>query len=102
MCVARHIWVGLQWGGSLRIEVQPLPPPPQFVVLFLQFFHFVSLCPNTEQSRLPIGHLQNENDCHVSYISIYLIAIQYLIRDNVLPTHLSYAIPLDHHLILSA
>jgi len=102
MCVARHIWVGLQWGGSLRIEVQPQPPAPHLLFCFCNFFHFVSLCPNTKQPRLPIGHLQNENDCHVSYISIYLIAIQSPIRDNVLPTHLSYAIPLDHHLILSA
>jgi hypothetical protein len=94
------IWVGLQWARSLNTKVQN----PQIHLLFsffCNFFHLVSLCPNTKQPRSPINHLQNENERHVSYISIYLIAIQSLMRYNVLPTHLSYA-ALDCHLILSA
>jgi hypothetical protein len=95
---------GLGCNGQDRIGVHP--PPPFFsqihlLFCFCNFFHFASLCPNIEQPRLPIGRLQNENDHHVSYISIYLIATQSFIRNNVLLTHLSY-VALDDHLILSA
>ncbi len=100
--VCGKAYLGWATMGRILKDQSSTPLPPHLLFCFCNFFHFVPLCPNTKQPRLSIGHLQNENDCHVSYISIYLIAIQSPIRDNVLPTHLSYAIPLDHHLILSA
>jgi len=54
---------------------------------------------NHEQPRLSVSPLQNAYACHVSYICIYLITINYLIKNNVLPTHLSHG--LDHYLILN-
>jgi hypothetical protein len=92
MCVA---CVDLGWvamGRILKDRGLTVPPPPSsksicyfvFAIFFILF-----LCPNTEQPKLSIGHLQNENDHNVSYISIYLIAIQSFISNNVLLTHLS-------------
>jgi hypothetical protein len=65
----------LGWAGSLRIKVQP--PPPQSICIL---FHFVFLCPNAKHAKLYINHSHNENDCHVSYILIYLIAIDLSLR----------------------
>jgi hypothetical protein len=84
-------------GRILKVQIFQI----HLLFCFCNFFHFVSLCSNIEQPRSSINHLQTENDHQVSYISIYLIAIQSLINDNVLPTHLSY-VALDCHLILNA
>jgi len=99
MCVT---CIDLGWLAVDKILKDHGSNPSQSICCFVFVISFIfSLCPNIKQPRLPIGHLQNENDCHVLYISIYLITIQSFIKDNVLLTHLSY-VALDHHLILNA
>jgi hypothetical protein len=55
MCVA---CVDLGWAPMGRIfkDWGSKPPPNHLLFCFCNFFHFVYLCPNSEQPRLPIDH----------------------------------------------